>query len=374
MYYKGLKIRLYPTKKQEELMWKSVGTARFVYNWTLEKQDKNHKNGGKFIKSNVLREQLTQLKKTDEYGWLNEISSHLIHQAVSDACDNYMRFIKNYAKYPNFKSKNKSKPSFYVRTDNLKPKEKSVNFEKIGRVKIKPNQIPLGIKYYDTRCSYDGKYWYLSVVIKQEENQLELNKDLSIGIDLGVTKLAVLSTGEVYHNINKSKEMLRLKKKLKRLQRQYSRKREMNKQGTEYVKTKNIIKLEKQIKLVYRRITNIRRNYNHHLTSDVIKQRPYRVVIEDLNVKGLMKNRHMSRAIGEQCFYDIRHQFEYKCEKHGIELVLADRWYPSSKICSCCGSIKRDLNRSARTYICKECGLVIDRDLNASINLSMYTQ
>lgn len=368
---KAIKVRLYPTKQQELLMWKSVGTMRFIYNWTLDKQNENYKNGGKFINDGVLRKELTQLKK-GELSWLNEVSSQLVAQSVKDACDSYKKFFKGLSGYPKFKSRKRSKPSFYVRYDNLKPTETSLNFEKIGRIKIKPNQIPLNTKYSNPRCSFDGKYWYLSVGIECNENQVELNQDLSIGVDLGVKDLAILSTGKVYKNINKSKEMKRLNKKLKRLQRHVSRKYEMNKDGKKFVKTKNIIKLESQIKLIHRRISNIRQNYNHHLTSGIVKQLPYKVVVEDLNVKGMMKNRHLSKAIGNQGFYEIRRQLEYKCKWNGIKLIIADRWYPSSKTCSCCGNVKRDLKLSDRTYICEECGLVIDRDLNASINLANY--
>lgn len=368
---KGYKVRIFPNKEQQILMFKSFGCARFAYNWALNRQQENYKNGGKFIYDNDLRKELTQLKK-NEFTWMKNISSQMIAQSVKDACNSYKRFFKGQSKFPRFKSRKKSKPSFYVRYDNLNPKETSINIEKIGRIKIKPNQIPLDSKYINPHCNFDGKYWYLSLGIECDENQVELNKDLSIGIDLGVKDLAILSTGEVYKNINKSKEMRRLYKKLKRLQRQVSRKYEMNKDGKKFIKTNNIIKLEREIKLVYRRITNIRQNYNHHLTSFVIKQLPYRVVIEDLNVKGMMKNKHLSKAIGQQCFYEIRRQLEYKCKWNGIELVVVDRFYPSSKLCSDCGHKKVDLKLSDRTYICDNCGLIIDRDFNASLNLANY--
>ncbi len=369
---KGIKVRLYPTKEQEILMWKSVGAMRFIYNWTLDKQNENYKNGGKFISSYDLQKELTQFKKQEEFCWLKQLSGHMLKKSVDDACESYKRFFKGLSKYPKFKSRKRSKASFYVRYDRLNQAETSVNFESIGRIKIKPNQIPLNVKCSNPRCSFDGKYWMLSVGIEQDENQVELNKDLSIGVDLGIKDLAILSNGKVYKNINKSKEMKRLYKKLKRLQIQVSRKYEMNKDGKKFVKTKNIIKLEKQIKLVHRRISNIRKNYNHHLTSYIVKQLPYRVVIENLNISGMMKNRHLSKAIARQGFYEIRRQLEYKCKFNGIELVIVDRFYPSSKTCSCCGNIKHNLKLSDRTYICNECGLVINRDYNASLNLANY--
>lgn len=370
---KGISVRLYPTKEQETLMWKAVGTMRFVYNWTLDKQNKNDEQGGKFISNGVLKKELTQLKK-DELSWLKGASSQLTAQAVKDCCEAFDKFFNGLSEYPKFKSRKKSKSSFYVRYDNLKPKETSVNFEKIGRIEIKPNQIPLGVKYSNPRCTFDGKYWMLSVGIEKDENQVELNKDLAIGVDLGIKDLAICSNGFTAKNINKSKEARRLKKKLKRLQRQVSRKYEKNKDGKKLVKTSNITKLEKQIKLVHRRITNIRDNHVHQTTNKIIKELPYKVVIEDLNVKGMMKNKHLSKAVQEQKFYEFRRQLEYKCKFNGIELVIADRWYPSSKTCSCCGGIKKNLKLSDRVYICAECGLVIDRDLNASINLANYSK
>ena len=397
---KSIKVRLFPTKKQEKLMLESCGVMRYVYNWALERQMSNFIQGEKFISAFTLQKEFTQFKKLEENKWLANFSSTMCKMAITDLCEAYDKFFKKqkqkgYIKYskrkiekfarlnkklttyemnshPKFKSKKKSKPNFYVRNDRLSQTENSINFEKIGRIKIKPNQIPLNTKLSNPRCSFDGKYWYLSVGIECNENQVKLNKDLSIGIDLGVKDLAILSTGEVYKNINKSCKMKKLHKKLKRIQKQVSRKYEMNKDGKKYIKTHNIIKLEKQIKLLHRRIANIRNNHRHKLTSDIIKLRPYRVVIEDLNVKGMTKNRHLSRAIGEQGFYEIRRQLEYKCNWNGIELVIADRFYPSSKTCSCCGNIKKDLRLSDRTYICEKCGLIIDRDLNASINLANY--
>ena len=188
---------------------------------------------------------------------------------------------------------------------------------------------------------------------------------------MGLKDLAICSNGTIYKNINKSYVVRKIEKKLKRLQRQVSRKYELNRVGKEYIKTNNIIKLEKQIKYVHRRLANIRNNYLHQTTISIVKTKPYRVVIEDLNVKGMMKNKHLSDAIRKQCFYEFKRQLEYKCKFRGIELVIADRFYPSSKTCSQCGEIKTDLKLKDRIYKCS-CGLTIDRDLNASINLSHY--
>lgn len=363
------KVRLYPTKEQEEKLYKSVGTARYIYNWTIAKQEENYKNGGKFIKDTELRKEITKLKKS-ELSWLNEVSNNVAKQAVKDACNAYKRFFSGLADKPKFKSKRKSRKSFY--NDNVKFKVKNnkfVNIEKIGWIKIN-EQLPIDVKYTNPRISYDNKYWYISVGLEQEETQEELT-DISLGIDLGVKALAVCSNGAVFKNINKTYVVRKIEKRLKRLQKQISKKYELNKKGKEYVKTKNIIKLENKIQLIHRRLANIRKNHLHQSTTSIVKTKPYRVVIEDLNVKGMMKNKHLSDAIRKQGFYEFKRQLEYKCKFRGIELILADRFYPSSKICSQCGKIKKDLKLKDRIYSC-ECGLTIDRDLNASINLSKY--
>ena len=197
-------------------------------------------------------------------------------------------------------------------------------------------QIPIGVKYSNPRISYDNKYWYISVGIEQEEVKEKLT-DVSLGIDLGIKDFAICSDGTIYKNINKNYVVRKIEKRLKRLQKQVSRKYEKNKKGKEYVKTKNIIKLEKQIQQVHRRLANIRNNYLHQTTTSMVKTKPYRVVIEDLNVKGMMKNKHLSDAIRKQGFYEFKRQLEYKCKFRGIELVIAVRFYPSSKTCSQCG-------------------------------------
>ena len=363
------KVRLYPSEIQEQRLWQSVGTARFIYNWTLARQEENYKNGGKFISDNELRKEITKLKK-NELSWLNEVSNNVSKQAVKDGCDAYKRFFKGLSDKPRFKSRRKSKKSFYNDNWKLKVKDgKFVNIEKVGWIKTN-EQIPIGVKYSNPRISYDNKYWYISVGIEQEEIQEELT-GVSLGIDLGLKEFAICSNGKVYKNINKSYVVRKIEKRLKRLQKQVSRKYQQNKKGKEYVKTKNIIKLEKQIQQVHRRLANIRSNYIHKTTTSIVKTKPYRVVIEDLNVKGMMKNKHLSDAIRKQGFYEFKRQLQYKCKFRGIELVVADRFYPSSKTCSQCGEIKKDLKLKDRVYKCS-CGLSIDRDLNASINLSRY--
>ena len=362
------KIRLKPTKEQETQLWKSVGTARWVYNWTLERQKENYANGSKFIYDNDLCKEITQLKKQEEFKWLSDVSNNVAKQAVKDACDAYKRFFKGQSGFPRFKSKHRSKLSFFNDGHKLKSKPKKILIEKVGWVRTS-EQLP-ETKYYNPRVRFDGKYWYLTVGIDIEPEQPKLTDEV-IGIDLGIKTLAVCSNGMEFKNINKTAKVRKIEKRLRRLQRSASRKYEMNKEGSRYVKTYNIIKIEKQIQLLHRRLSNIRNNHLHQTTNAIVRTKPSKVVMEDLNVKGMMKNHNLAKAISQQKFYEFKRQMEYKCEKYGIEFIQVDRFFPSSKLCSNCGQIKKNLKLSDRVYHC-DCGLHIDRDLNASINLANY--
>lgn len=369
---KSLKIRLLPTEQQELLMLKAIGCSRFTYNWALNRCNELYKQGIKYNMSDI-RKEFTQLKKQEEFKWLNEVSNTTMVEAMRNLDKAFKTFFKTKKGYPKFKSKRKSKQSFYVRYDNLYFKKGICNIEKVGKIKFKTNYNIPNCKYSNPYCSYDGKYWYLSFGVEVEENQTTLNKDLSIGIDLGIKDLAIVNClDKPIRNINKTKRVKVLKKRLRRLQRQVSRKYEANRCGNKFVKTNNIIKLEDQIKLLHRKLSNIRNNHIHQATSKIIKLNPYRIVMEDLNIVGMMKNKHLSKAIAEQGFYEFIRQIKYKCEFNGIEFIQVDRWYPSSKTCSCCGNVKQDLKLKDREYVCDKCGLVIDRDKNASINLGNY--
>ncbi|MDV3427584.1 MAG: transposase [Bacillota bacterium] len=367
----GKKVRLSPTKEQEQKLWQSVGTARFIYNWTLARQEENYKNGGEFIYDNDLRKELTILKKTEELKWLNEVSNNVAKQAVKDGCEAYKKFFKGLADKPRFKSKRKSKPSFYNDNIKLKVKSNMVLIEKVDWIKT-AEQLPMNVKYTNPRISFDGKYWFITVGMKKEKPIVELTTE-SIGIDVGIKDLAICSNGMTFKNINKTGLVKKLEKRLRRLQRKVSRKYDLNKEGRKFVKTSNIIKLEKQIRLLHRKLSNIRNNHLHQATNKIVKTKPSRVVMETLNIKGMMKNKYLSKAIAQQGLYEFKRQLQYKCEFYGIEFVEAGIWYPSSKTCSECGHVKTKLSLSERTYICEECGAIIDRDFNASINLSRYS-
>lgn len=382
---KSIKVMLIPNNKQKTKLFQCFGVSRFAYNWTLGKQQENYKNGGKFISDNDLRKEFTQLKKTKEYEWLNRYSNNISKQAIKDACDSYKKFFKGYSKFPKFKSKKKSRPSFYV--DNIKIQftdahvklEKISNSTKKNKVKLnwirlaEKGRIPTDCKYSNPRVTFDGINFWISVGIEVEEST-EVPTNNGVGIDLGIKDLAICSDNNTYKNINKTKEVKRLKKKKRRLQRKVSRKYLTNKKGVCYYKTSNIIKLENQLLKLNHRLTNIRHNYLHKTTSEIINRKPMFIALEDLNVTGIMKNKHLAKAIQDQSFYEFKRIISYKANWNNIKIIEVPRFYPSSKTCSECGSIKKDLKLSDREYICLECGCVIDRDYNASINLMKYGQ
>ena len=381
---KTLKIMLIPNNKQKSKLFQSAGVARFAYNWTLNIEQENYKNGGSFLSDNDLRKQFTKLKLKEEYKWLNDYSNNITKQSIKDACLAYKRFFKGQSSFPKFKSKRKSKPSFYVDTDKIQFTDTHVKLEKLtlSRKKNKQkfnwiklaekNKIPTNSKYFNPRVTFDGINWWISVGIEYNDS-IEIPTNEGIGIDLGIKDLAICSNiDEPYKNINKTQKIRKLKKKKRRLQRQISKKYLINKKGDSYCKTSNIIKAEKKLLKLNHRLTNIRHNYLHQVTTEIINRKPKFIVLEDLNVKGMMKNKYLSKAIAEQCFYGFYRQIEYKSLWNNIKFIVADRFYSSSKICSCCGAIKNDLKLSDRVYKCERCNTLIDRDKNASINLMNY--
>lgn len=387
------KIRLKPTPEQEVLFRKSAGVARWAYNYFLSKNERvyqeylaNEKTGAKSVSEGAVRKYINNVLKKTTHTWLKEVGSNVMKQAVRDANTARDRFFKGLAGKPCYKSRHKSKPSFYVNYESLSRQNGGFRGEKIGFVRTSEPlpKLPKGTKYSNPHISFDGKYWYLSVGYEIPETGCELSGE-SIGIDLGIKDLAICSNGKTYKNINKSYEVRRLEKVLKREQRKLSRMLEQNISGYKTVGDKrfplyirplqecrNFQKQKRTIKLLHRRLTNIRDNYLHQITTEIVKTKPSRIVMETLNVKGMMKNKHLTKAVQQQKFYEFKRQIVYKCQKYGIELVEVPTFYPSSKTCSCCGCIKRDLKLSDRVYRCSHCGLVIDRDFNASLNLANY--
>lgn len=380
---KTIKIQLCPNNYQQSKLFQTAGAARFVYNWAIGYEKSNYEQGNKFINNINLRRIFTIEKKSPELSWLNDYSNDATKQAIKDACLAYRRFFEGKSKFPRFKSKRHSKPSFYVDTDKIiftqthVKLEKLVNSRKSNRRKLnwvrlaECSRIPINAKYSNPRITYDGLHWWLSIGIDTPDN-VEIPTNDGIGIDLGIKDLAICSDGNIYKNINKSQKLKKLAKKKRRLQRKISKKYQINKKGVRYQKTRNIIKSEKRLLEVSRKLTNIRQTYIQQTTSEIVNRKPKFIVIEDLNVSGMMKNRHLAKAVQDQSFYEFRRILTYKCEWNNITLIVADRFFPSSKTCSCCGSINHNLMLKDRVFVCPECGFMIDRDFQAAINLANY--
>ena len=379
-----IKVMLCPNNVQRTKLFECAGCARFAYNWALNYQRLNYELGNDFLHDGELRKVFTKLKQQEGYRWLNDYSNNIAKQAIKDACNAYLCFFKGLAKYPHFKSKRRSKPSFYVDTAKIRFTDTCVKLEKLTTDRRKNRQvinqvrlcergrIPADAKYYDPRVTFDGLNWWISVGVECDEPHAVISDGEGIGIDIGVKTLAVCSDGQIYRGINRTSKIKRLSRKARRLQRAVSRKYTRNRKGGRYQKTRNIIKSEKRLLKVNRRLRNIRHDYLHKTTSEIVNRKPRFIVMEDLNVRGMMKNRHLSKAVQEQCFYELYRQLAYKSHWHGIKFITADRFYPSSRQCCKCGYIKRDLKLSDRVYTCPICGNIIDRDYQASVNLKVY--
>ena len=378
---KSIKVRLRPNKKQLTKLFQYANCARFAYNWVINREQENYNSGNKFLSDGELRKEFTQLKH-QKHDWLKQVSNNVTKQAIKDACNAYKLFFKGQCRYPKFKSKKRSKTSFYqdnvaikftnthVKVEGFAVSNKR-NKQRLNWIKLcEKGRIPTDCKYMNPRFTYDGLYWYVSVSIEVPETT-DTNKNDGIGIDLGIKDLAICSDGNKYPNINKTPRVRKLEKRKRRLQRSISIRYEYNKKGNSYCETRNIIKRHKEFLKVIKRLTNIRHNHLHQTTSEIVKRKPSFICIEDLNVSGMMKNKHLSKAIQQQGFYEFRRQIEYKSAWNNIPVIIADRFFPSSKLCSCCGVIKKDLKLSDRIYQC-DCGNTIDRDFQASLNLKKY--
>ena len=400
---------LLPNKKQQTKLFSYADAARFAYNWALEKERKAFQNGEPFITDSTLRKEFTEFKKTEEGTWLNGISNNVTKQAIKDCCIAFGNFFREYKKtgvkyskkkkehfarigkpltvydmkgHPKFKSRKHSVPKFYQ--DNVKIKitdthikvegfavSKKKNKQKLNWIKLAEKaRIPMDANYSNPRIKYDGEHWWFTIGVEEADTR-NVPKNEGIGIDLGVKELAVCSDGKKYKNINKTREVKQLEKKKHRIQRGIARKYEKNKKGESYCKTKNLKKSERNLLKINHRLTNVRQDYMHQITTKLIKREPSFICMEDLNVKGMMKNKHLSKAIQEQSFHEFGRQICYKGEWNGVKVIFADRYFPSSKKCICCGHIKKDLKLSDRIYKC-ECGNEIDRDDQAALNLKWY--
>lgn len=377
---RGYRIKIFPKEEQKKMIHKSFGCTRFIYNWCIDRISENYNKTKKTLSSIELQKEIVILKKQIEYSWLNEVSANMLKQVTIDCSNAYKRWFKlikqnnNIKGKPRYKSR-KSKQNCPTRTDRMTFNGRYVHLEKIGVVKLSKVKIALDGKLMNARLSFDGLDYWLSFGVEYKDVQLEEKpKTEPIGIDLGLKTLVYCSNGNTYEKPHTKI----IDKKIKHLQRRISKIyqpmidycKETRTKFSTLKKSNNLIKLEKELRKYQIRKTNILDSNIHRITSDLIKINPERIVIEDLNIKGMMSNHKLARSIQSSKFYEVRKQLVYKCKNNNIKLIVADRFYPSSKTCSSCGKIKDDLKLKDRVYRCPQCGTIIDRDLNAAINLS----
>ena len=373
---KSFKTELNPTQEQKSRINRTIGTCRYVYNFYLVCNKERHDNGEKFMTGKSFSVWLNNeyIPNNPDKAWIRDVYSKAVKKSIEDGCTAFTRFFKHQSAFPNFKKKGKSDVKMYFVKNNPKDcacERHRIKIPTLGWVRLKEKgYIPTtkdGWKIKSGTVSVRAGRYYVSVLVEIPDTSVVNNSSDGIGIDLGIKDLAVVSNGNTYKNINKSAKLKKLEKQLCREQRCLSRKYENLKKG-EVTQRANIQKQKLKVQKLHRRIDNIRTDYINKVIAEIVKTKPSYITIEDLNVSGMMKNRHLSKAVASQKFYEFRSRLRAKCDDNGIELRVVDRFYPSSKICHCCGRIKKDLKLSDRIYRCT-CGYVEDRDFNASLNL-----
>ena len=373
---KSFKTEINPTDEQKVRIRKTIGTCRFIYNFYLAHNKELHENGEKFMSSSQFRVWLNNeyLPSHPECSWIKEAYSKSVTQAVNNGQTAFKNFFNHKSAFPKFKKKGRSDVKMYFVRNNPKDclcERHRIKIPSLGWVRIKEKgYIPTtkdGYVIKSGHVSIKADRYYVSVLIEIKNKRIASHSSKGIGIDLGLKDFAIVSNGKTYKNINKSAKLKKLEKKLIREQRSLSRKYENLKKGGSTQK-RNIQKQRLKIQKLHHRIDNIRTDYINKTIAEIVKTKPSYITIEDLNVSGMMKNKHLSKAVASQKFYEFRTKLQAKCKENGIELRVADRWFPSSKTCHCCKSIKKDLKLSDRIFRC-DCGYIEDRDFNAALNL-----
>ena len=375
---RAYKIEINPTKTQKFKIHQTIGTARFVYNFYIAHNKEVYEKEGKFVSGMDFSKWLNSeyIPSNQEMKWIKEVSSKARKQAIMNAEQAFRDFFKKRKGFPKFKKKKDQDVKAYFPKNNKTDwtlERHRVKIPTLGWVRLKEfGYIPTNSIVKSGTVSQKANRYYVSILVEEKEVEVLKPTNEGIGIDLGIKDFAVCSDGTIFKNINKTSTVKKVEKKLKREQRKLSRKYESlkirNKKEKGEATQRNIQKQVIKVQKLHQRLNNIRTDYMNKTISLVIKQEPSYITIEDLNIKGMMKNKHLSKAIASQKFFEFKTKLNSKCKQSKIELRIVDKFYPSSKTCSCCGRIKKDLKLSDRVYQCK-CGLMIDRDLNASINL-----
>ena len=373
---KSFKTEINPTEEQKVRIRKTIGTCRFIYNFYLAHNKELYESGKKFMSSSRFRVCLNNeyLPNHPEYSWIKEAYSKSVTQAVNDGQTAFTRFFNHKSAFPKFKKKGRSDVKMYFVRNNPKDclcERHRIKIPSLGWIRIKEKgYIPTtkdGYVIKSGHVSIKADRYYVSVLVEIPDKRTANNSSKGIGIDLGLKDFAIVSNGKTYKNINKSVRLKKLEKKLIREQRSLSRKYENLKKGGSTQK-RNIQKQRLKIQKLHHRIDNIRTDYINKTIAEIVKTKPSYITIEDLNVSGMMKNRHLSKAVASQKLYEFKTKLQAKCKENGIELRIVDRWFPSSRTCHCCKNIKKDLKLSDRVFRC-DCGYIEDRDFNAALNL-----
>ena len=373
---KSFKTEINPTEEQKARIRRTIGTCRYVYNFYLGHNKALHDNGEKFMTGKDFSLWLNNeyIPDNPDKTWIREVYSKAVKKSIEDGCTAFTRFFKHQSDFPKFKKKGKSDVKMYFVRNNPKDcqcERHRLKIPTLSWVRIKEKgYIPTTKDGYMIRSgtvSVKAGRFYVSVLVEIPDVNIDNSSNEGIGIDLGLKDFAIISNGKTYRNINKSAGLKKLEKQLIREQRSLSRKYENLKKG-ESTQRANIQKQKLKVQKLHHKMDNIRTDYINKTIAEIVKTKPSYITIEDLNVKGMMKNRCLSKAVASQKFYEFRTRLKAKCDENGIELRVADRFYPSSKTCHHCGSVRKNLKLSDRIYRC-ECGYVADRDLNAALNL-----
>lgn len=377
---RAYKTEINPTPEQKHKINQTIGICRYIYNFYLAHNKEVYEQEKRFVSGMDFSKWLNNdyVPNNPEFAWIKSVSSKAIKKAIMNGEKAFKDFFTGKTKFPRFKKKKNQDVKCYFPKNNKTDwtiERHKIKIPTIGTVRLKEKgYIPTNKMVKSGTVSMKAGKYFVSVLVDVPEVKQNYNQySNGIGIDLGIKDFAICSDREKpFKNINKTNSVKKLEKKLKREQRRLSRKYEHKKERGEKAATysANIAKQVKKVQNLHYKLSNIRTNYINYVVNEIVKNKPSHITIESLNIKEMMKNRHLSKAIAQQKFYYFRQKLEYKCRLNSIELRLVDRYYPSSKTCSCCGNIKKDLKLSDRTYICQECGLIIDRDVNASINLA----
>ena len=376
---RAYKVEINPTDKQKSKIHQTIGVSRFVYNFYIAHNKEIYHREGKFVSGMDFSKWLNNeyIPKNQDMKWIKEVSSKATKQAIMNGDKAFRDFFKKAKGFPKFKKKKNQDVKAYFPKNNKTDwtlERHKVKIPTLGWVRLKEfGYIPVNSIVKSGTVSQKADRYYVSILVEETDIKISNPNNAGVGIDLGIKEFAVCSDGIKFKNINKTSTVKKVEKKLKREQRKLSRKYESLKIRNKNIKEgratrQNIQKQVVKVQRLHQRLANIRTDYINKTVFSIVKQKPSYITIEDLAVSNIMKNKHLSKAIASQKFFEFKTKLMSKCKQNNIELRIVDRFYPSSKTCSNCGGIKKDLKLSDRIYKC-DCGFNIDRDLNASINL-----